>query len=272
MYPLPKYFSLQQQLLFQATIRTEILTGNTRSETRVSYPLTFGPAKQDWGSYCLSVKRGATQYSGYTPNAADEVAELLAQPLRHLEITFDTKGNALKLRNHAAIWNQWREETAPAVRSAYTGEWVERLIVQTESVLFDAPTLLQMLLQRDAVLHNYFSVLQWLAGGRENLLPPVISGVKIDLPYNPHFEKNEDGTTSLNLTAIGRAPGTTTHWKKLLSQGKSDSELLEPPNLKNIRWYTLPAGSLWPVKTEAQLEITAGENLQKNRYLQLLLL
>ena len=272
MHALPRYHPLAHPLSFEAAIRIETRAGGTPTETRISYPLTIGPAqKQGWGSYCLSVDRGPAQHRGYAPNAADEVVELLAQPLHHLEILFDTDGKPQKLRNHAAIWQRWQEETAPAVRSAYAGEWVEQLVVKMEEGLFGAAALLQTLLQRDWILNSYFSMLEWLAGGSESQLSVNISGVEIALPYKMHFAE-ERGNTILEITAEGFAAGKASTWKKLLPKIQSDGALPVAPRIRKRCKYTLPAGSLWPVGFDCKWEVWAGEHFGKMIYLQLVLL
>ena len=273
MHSLPPYHPLSQKLRFEASVRIVTRQGNTTGETQLRYPLTLQPAPaQGWGPYCLAVTRGLSEYTSYTPNAADEVVALLAQPLRYLEITLGADGRALKLRNHAAIWQQWQKETAPSVVSAYAGPWVEKLIAQTEVELLHADALLRLLLERDFILHPYLSVVAWLAGGTDGPLPFRLAGGPVQLQEDWHFSTLPNGTRALETAAAGPARKVLAQPRQIVPKGARGAEGSKDFWVAKTFSYTFLPNSVWPSGWSGNYCFDGGAAFEKNIYLQLMLL
>ena len=270
---LPRYHPLQQGLAFSCSVRLEHRIGNAVKELQLRYPLTFQPApKQGWGSYCLAITRGPSECIGYTPNAADEVVAQLSTALYYLEITLDEAGHALKLRNHAAIWQRWRTEIVPAVTSAYSGAWVEKIIAKMEVQLLHADSLLQTILGYDYLLHPYLSVVEWLAGGTDVPAPFWIGGGALQLRDYWDFSTLPNGIPALEIRSAGSARKVHANPKMLFPKGAGNTEGNEDFTVNKELDYEFLPNSLWPSALRGHYKFDGNAAFEKNIYLRATLL
>lgn len=262
----PKYFPLDRKLVFGVEVRIKERQDNLVTQSSVAYNLILQPAqKQSWLDYCLQIERTPAVYSSQAPNPADDVVLQLAKPLQHVEIILDGKGVPKKLRNHAVIWQRWKEETRPAVLAANTGEWVESMVSKAETTLLHPEEVIQTLMSRDWILQQYFS-------GIHNSAAPGVFAFHVAghaIPLREQWQYRQDnGMQYIEIAGELSKGAPATGWSFLVPRAiRSDAALI--PVIRKHCNYRLMHDSLWSSGYDCSYHITFGDRYEKHIELQL---
>jgi hypothetical protein len=264
MTALPKYYPLDRPLQFQARVSVTERDHFRTTDTALVYGLSLQPAaKQGWRDYCLQIDRTESRYENRSANPADEVVFALAAPLRQVELLLDAQGAPTRLRNHAAIWQHWKETTRPAVLSAYSGPWVEAMVGKAERSLLHPESVVDALMGNDWVLQQYFAGMRRAADSSPFRFR--LAGRPVQIP-----EKwQAAGAQEFSIEGGIAGKEGSLHWNSLLPPAQRKDHPVEPPVITKRGSYRLLPGSLWCAGFDCSYAISFGSRYEKHIQLQL---